>query len=379
MKQPENNIRFPPKEIYTPSGIEKKDFEFIILWMLNNNEKCNWSNFLDEPLNFSLATLSKYMNQLIADGYVDKVSKGVYKITPEGQKRYINKGFKDSYERKLRYPPQVILNTRNYNHIILWMLNNNEFCKWTDFLEKPLSINNHSLSKSLNLLIEKGAVINEKMEYRITKKGVIKYTKMLKKYHLDYQTLIEEEIEKLEDIKMEVSEFLKKYDIYDKGIEVIFIDLINHLEFEKIETVLPSKEDFFKILLFFSMNHPQRYPKYISSSDFSANYNIDPAILNFFIKSLVEENYFKLQIFNLRINEERIYYFRENEKFEKLLRLIIEENIEKFSYLKKLQPDLLEEQKMVQTYELLDNIEDEVCDKLFNRELKSILKRIKNL
>ena len=55
-------MNYPPYEIINPSGIEKKDFEYIILWMLNNNEECNWSAFLEKPLEISLATLSKYMN-----------------------------------------------------------------------------------------------------------------------------------------------------------------------------------------------------------------------------------------------------------------------------------------------------------------------------
>jgi len=114
--------------------------------MLNNNEECNWSDFLDEPLAFSLATLSKYMNLSITNGFVEKRGKGLYKITPEGRKRYFDLRFKDSFDRKSRYPPEIILNKRNYDHIILWMLSNNEYCKWKDFLEKPLSINNNSLS-----------------------------------------------------------------------------------------------------------------------------------------------------------------------------------------------------------------------------------------
>ncbi|UCC19283.1 MAG: hypothetical protein JSV62_14450, partial [Promethearchaeota archaeon] len=157
--------------------------------MLNNNDECNWSLFLEKPLEFSLATLSKYMNILISNGYAEKKSKGVYRVTPEGKKRYIDLKFRDSFEKKLRYPPEIILNKRNYAHIILWMLFNNEYLRWSNFIEKPLSINHNSLSKNLNLLIKKGFVKSENMEYRMTRKGEEQYNNMLKKYQLDYQSV----------------------------------------------------------------------------------------------------------------------------------------------------------------------------------------------
>ncbi|MFX1501870.1 MAG: hypothetical protein ACFFDH_12975, partial [Promethearchaeota archaeon] len=115
MKICAKRLNYPPDEIITPLGIEKKDFEYIILWMLNNNEECGWSDFLDEPIEFSLATLSKYMNLLITNGLVEKKEKGIYKITAEGRKRYFDLRFKDSFDKKLRYPPELILNKRNYS------------------------------------------------------------------------------------------------------------------------------------------------------------------------------------------------------------------------------------------------------------------------
>ena len=45
-----DKINHPPEEIYNPPLMEKKNFEHIILWMLNNNEECEWSTFTEEPL-----------------------------------------------------------------------------------------------------------------------------------------------------------------------------------------------------------------------------------------------------------------------------------------------------------------------------------------
>jgi len=343
--------------------------------MLNNNDECNWSLFLEEPLEFSIATLSKYMNILMSNGYTEKKRKGVYRVTPEGKKRYFDLKFKDTFEKKLRYPPEIILNKRNYVHIILWMLFNNEYLKWSNFLEKPLSINHNSLSKNLNLLIRKGFVNSENMEYRITRSGEEQYNKILKKYQLDYQSVLKEEIEKIEGIKESIKEFLKEQNIDDNTIEIIFLDLINHLDYSEIENILPSREDFYKILLFFSMNHPSRYPECISQEYFALKYNIKIATLTFLVENITEEDLYHIRFFKLKFDENKIYYFREEDKIDKMLHLIIDENILKFSYLNKLQLDIEKSEKDLQTIELLENISNDISDKLFDRNIKSSVKR----
>ena len=338
--------------------------------MLNNNEECNWSDFLDEPLKFSLATLSKYMNLLMTNGFVEKKEKGLYKITPGGKARFFDLRFKDSLDRKLRYPPELILNKRNYDHTILWMLYNNEYCKWKDFLEKPLSINNNSLTKNLNLLIKKGFVKTENQEYRITKTGESQYSKILKKYDLDYQTILEGEIKRIEDIKEKTNVFLEKYEIEVDEVKIIFLDLINHLDYSKSENLISSKDDFYKILLFFSFNHPTMYPEFILPEEFSLKFNIKIPTLNFFIQNIVEENLYGIKFFNLSLNGNGSYFFRVDEKFEKMLNLIVDENLTKFSFLYNLQPNIPNEEKSLQTVSLIENIVEDICIKLFDQKIK---------
>jgi hypothetical protein len=209
------------------------------------------------------------------------------------------------------------------------------------------------------------------MEYRITKSGEIKYSKMLKTYHLDYQTILEEDIVRIENIKKKAKNFFEKYDINDDEIKILFLDLVNNLEYAKIENLLQSEEDFYKILLFFSLNHPSKYPEYELHEDFSQKYDIKLGTLNYIIQNIVEEGLYSTKFFILEVEGKGTYYFREEEKFEKMLYLIVDENIEKFSYLNKLEPDIPDEQKTTQTKSLLENILNDIVNKLFNEKIES--------
>ena len=89
-----NIINYPPKEILEPpSKISKPNFELIILWMLNNNESCSGSNFLEiknleSDTVFSKSTLYNYLKNLIEDGYINKSAYNKYQITSNGRDRF---------------------------------------------------------------------------------------------------------------------------------------------------------------------------------------------------------------------------------------------------------------------------------------------------
>ena len=101
-------VNYPPKEISKKPKFGKRNFEHIILWMLANNDECQWSDFTQEQLRFSTSTLSKYFNILKSRGYVDNYSRGHYKITPEGEKRFNDVSRTRGKKRRLSYPPEAI-------------------------------------------------------------------------------------------------------------------------------------------------------------------------------------------------------------------------------------------------------------------------------
>jgi len=362
-----SSVNYPPEEIYKAPKFGKKNFENIILWMLSNNEECQWSDFTQEPLGFSTSTLSKYFNILKDRGYVDNFSRGHYKITSEGQKRFHEISRARKKKRKLNYPPDVIKRKRNYDHWILWMVYNNGFCKWSDFLAEPLSINQSSLSKNMNRLLEKGFVTKENKEYKITRSGKVKYSRMIQKYDLDRQSILDEESKRIEEITKKTISFFNKYKIKKEDIQFRYLNNVLRLDYARVKAMLTEEEDFDKILLYLSANHPNQYPDHISTEEFSITYGIKQSKLEYYIDEIVENQIFPIKYFKLAIAPDEYYYFQENERVEIMLRAITEDHITKFTYLSKLFSRSLDLRVTI------NNILDDICGLLFDECFKDSL------
>ncbi len=365
----DTTCNFPPEEILNPI-IGKPNWEYIILWMLSNNKVCSWSE-LKEKINKS--TLSIYVSRLKRDGYIIKSEFNQYQITSKGREKYYELGQAKRGGRKLSYPPKVILTRRNYDHWILWMVYNNNYCKWADFLDEPLSINQSSLSKNLNDLISKNFVRKEEKEYKITQMGKSEYSKMLTQYDLDRQSILEEESKRITELTQKTLKFFRDFDIRDRDTQFRFLNSVLKLEYSKIKNVLRNEEDFHKILLFLSINHPSEYPKYIFPEEFSSKYDIKKTTLDYYIDEIVENQIFTTKFFKLEIPPDRIYYFQSDEKLEMMLQVITEEHITKFTYLNKLfekSSNLILPLDMNST---VNAILEEACQYVFHEDLKSSL------
>lgn len=369
------SINYPPESIYNPSKGRTLNYDYIILWMLYNNEVCEWGDFIDEPMEIPLGTLSRHLDKFKRKGFVDKISRGHYKITQEGKKAFHGLLMGKKKARMLNYPPKIILKTgRNYSHWILWMVYNNNYCKRADFLEDPLSINQSSLSKNLSLLIEKGFIAKEEGKYIITAAGKSKYSRMLQNYDLDRQTILEEESKKIEDITKNTRNFFKKYKITDKQIQFNFLNYILKLDYEQVKSILKKEDIFYKILLYLAMNHPKRYPNYISPEDFSRIYQIKAITLNYYVNEIAAGTIYSTKFFKLTVPPEKVYYFQSDGKLEKMLEIITETQINKYSYLNKLFSDKVNLTPNLDVNFIIDQILDECCESLFDSDFKESLR-----
>ena len=365
-------VNYPPNGIVAPM-VNKRNYSHIILWMLCNNDQCTWSDFKADPANITQATLSKYLLSLTEKGLINKVKKGIYEITPEGRQHYSELQLKSAIEKKLNYPPDAITKTREYGHWILWMLYNNAYCKWSEFLEPPLSINQSSLSKNLNLLLDKNYIEKENGEYRIKTLGETEYFNMLKKYDLDRQSILDEESKRVEVITDKVSKFFDEYEIVDDEIRYRFLNMVLRLDYNKVEATLSDEVDFDKILLFLSINHPDNYPNHIEAKEFALDYDIKLTTLNFFVEKIVEDKLYAIKFFKLNVDNKFTYYIQAEERLEKMLNVIIEDYIRKFTYLSKFQKNKASQNQVVDINKLLEDITSDVCSNLFHDDLKPSL------
>ena len=371
------SISYPPEKIYSPSKLKKPNYDHIILWMLNNNDICKWGDFHQEPVEIPTGTLSRHLDKLKRKGFAENFTRGHYRITSEGKRKFHELSSVKKKGRKLNYPPKIIIRSgRNYSHWILWMVYNNTYCKRSDFLEDPLSINQSSLSKNLNLLIEKGFVIKEDGKYMITRAGKSEYSRMLQNYDLDRQTILEEEGKRIEEITKKTTLFFENYNIKEEDIQFRFLNYILRLDYEKVKPVLKDEEIFHKILLFLSINHPNQYPDYISSEEFSKIYNIKKTTLDFFTEEISEGKIYPLRFFKLRQPSEKQYYFQSDGTLEKMLRVITENEITKASYLNKLFSKLDPNVSTIDMKSVINDIAEKSSESLFNRDLNVSLKEL---
>ena len=359
-----SQINYPPKGIF---NVLKNDYEHLTLWMLANNEECKWSDFINAPLNFSTSTISKYTNRLQDRGHIIKISRGIYKITPKGRTRFNEISSTYGKQKRLNTPPKIILRKRNYEDWILWTLYNNNYCKWSDFLEPPLLINRHSLSKKMNFLKERGFISHENKEYRITHSGKLQYSEMLEKYDLDRQSILNEESKRIEDITSSTLKFFRKFSIEDEEIQFRFLTNSLKLDYSRVNSMLTDQNDFEKILLFLSINHPNYFPNFITFEEFAEKYDIKETKLSYYVDEIVENQIYPIKFFKLLLPNGSIYYFQENETLEMMLRAITEKFIKKFTYLSQLKS------KGIQIENIKQNIIDEICSKILNKNMKEPL------
>ena len=371
-------INYPPEEIANPL-FGKPDFELIILWMLNNNETCSWA---DLKAIIKPSTLSLYLKKLQGKNYVES-SYNEYRITSTGSDRFYELSQLKSRKRKVNYPPlQMLHSGRNYEDWILWMAYNNNYLQWSDFLKEPVSINQSSLSKALNNLttsehefIHKDDV---KKRYSITRIGKSEYSRMLKKYELDRQSILDSESERIQDLTEKTINFFEGHNIEDDELRFRFLNNILKLPYGKVKSTLPDEGDFYKILLFLSLNHPKEFPNHVLRRDFANKYNIEAATLDFFVLNIVdkcfsEQAWYPIKFFKLE-DEGFCYFLQEDDKFEKMLRATTEEQITKFTYLNKLYEG--NQDFTVNLDVIIKSILDNVCGMIFNDGLRKALVKL---
>ena len=94
------HTNYPPEKVYRPSKLKKPNYDLIILWMLNNNDTCKWAEFHQEPIEIPTGTLSRHLAKLKRKDFVENFTRGHYKITSEGKKKFheLSSAKKEAYK-----------------------------------------------------------------------------------------------------------------------------------------------------------------------------------------------------------------------------------------------------------------------------------------
>ena len=205
-------------------------------------------------------------------------------------------------------------------------------------------------------------------------KGLIHDPDLDESYHINKGLrLARQLLADLIEMRMPVgTEFLDTTKVSDE-IKFIFVDWLNNFPHKSIKSVIPVEDDFHKLLLFLSINHPLNYPLYCPLDQFSKEYELNKSILDFFLENVIISTDFGFKFFKIRLSENQLYYFRESDKFEKRLKMILDEFIQSHSYLHPIQSAVSKEELEIQSADVLQKVTLEVSKFFFNSSLKSSL------
>jgi tetratricopeptide (TPR) repeat protein len=145
------------------------------------------------------------------------------------------------------------------------------------------------------------------------------------------------------------------------------------LDYEKVKSLLKNEEIFHKIILFLSINHPDQYPYFISSEDFSKNYNIKKTTLDYYIDEISAGKIYPSRFFKLNQPSGEQYYFQSDGRIERILRVITENEINKVTYLNKLFSKTTPDLPIIDMNSIINEIVSKSSEILFNKDLKKSL------
>ncbi|MFX1570116.1 MAG: tetratricopeptide repeat protein [Promethearchaeota archaeon] len=318
------------KTIY-PENLEKGNYEFNILRILEENEYCVWQDFLDERLNMSPTTVSKYTRKLIEKGYIKK-EKRKYKITTDGLNRIADL---ESIGEEKSFPPDDLELLPEEK--IIWMVNVNPYCQWRDFMNERLEMNRSTLSKTLARLI-RNDLLEKKIDSEIShypiyvkkREAVRKYRAILNSKNLDPKTRQLEKLKMVREISHDNKQLFEEFDIHEFDIKHRFNKYKLIFDYLTYRQIFRDNEKHYNLtLLFLAINHPDNYPNYISLKDFCTNYDIKKTELDYYIGELLEPSYSSIKLFSLNINNEKSYFFHEKGKLAKILKALIQDYLDK--------------------------------------------------
>jgi len=249
----------------------------------------------------------------------------------------------------MKYPQKSL---GYHSDTILWMLNNNPYCRWKHFIDPPLKIPSGSLSPNIHRLLGKGFITKEiipeelKPVYQITSSG---QTELMRRMgnQFEFHELIELEKNKIIQQVSKLDSFFEKFHISDDRIKIEFLSLYNTLIRDSSLSIFSEeKEDRLNILLLYLVINDMMFftkiDDVLSINEFLKAYDYDPELyvtntdIQMFIQELVDKERYGIKIFKVPLKKDTIIFFREDSEFGVFLGTIIKKHYRNLNYLKSL-------------------------------------------
>ena len=179
--------------------------------------------------------------------------------------------------------------------------------------------------------------------YTILPLGENELSRRLIKYNLDFDTLVELEDKKNKNLVNKFSKFFRNNEIEDPDIQIEYLKLASVITHNKLSEIY-TNEEFDKLVLYLTFNHPKFYPNYsITKEKFINEYNkisegkLSINFINTFIELIIDKKKYGINFHKLDVETDGInLYFSENREYGELFKLIVDNRLKDLIFLKNL-------------------------------------------
>lgn len=170
--------------------------------------------------------------------------------------------------------------------------------------------------------------------YKILPSGENEISRRLIKYDLDFDTLVEIEKKKNQNLVNKFSRFFRDNEIEDIEVQLEYLKLASVITHDKLSEVY-SEEEFNKLLLYLTLNHAKFFREYsIQKEDFIKKYNqktdgeLSESYISTFIELIVDRKKYGVGFHKLRDEKNDIdLYFAENSEFGEIFKIIVDNKL----------------------------------------------------
>ena len=213
--------------------------------------------------------------------------------------------------------------------------------------------------------------------YIILPLGENELSNRLIKYGLDFETRLEIIDKKNRNLANKFLKFFQDNEIRDSEVQLEYLKLATLISHEKLREIY-SEQEFNKLILFLTFNHPRFYEDYsINNKNFIEKYNkksegkLSINNINTFIELVVDKEKYGIKFHKLKVDTKELY-FAENSHYGEIFKTIVDNKLMDLIFLKNLGYAEINYLYLENTYnDIVNHLIEDL--KLFHRDLYNSL------